>query len=139
MGFGIKIRIQKLEFRNPQLKNWGFFTLVGFGVYGFSKIIYNSCNCDRFNIDNIELRTGINIPEIKSVACNYSEITKTKKSSFIMDIKEINIEDYIQKNKLEKSDNVNLYVKSNDIKNHSYKVILNKNTGKLEVEINYKD
>lgn len=85
------------------------------------------------------LRTGINIPEIKSVACNYNEITKTKKSSFIIDTKEINIEDYIQKNKLEKADDDNLYIKSNDVKSHSYKVILCKKTGELDVEINYKN
>ena len=116
-----------------------FAILVAFGIYGFSKIIYNSCNCKRFNIDNIELRTGINIPEIKTVTCNYNEITKTKKSSFIIDTKEVNIEDYIQKNKLAKADENNLYTKSNDIKSHAYKVILNKNTGKLEVQINFKD
>lgn len=116
-----------------------FLTLVGFGFYGFSKVIYNSCSCENFNIDNIELRTGINIPAIKSVACNYDEITKTKKSSFIIDTEKVNIEDYIQKNKLDKSEEENLYVKSNDNKSHSFKVILNKNTGKLDVEIKYKD
>lgn len=116
-----------------------FFTLVGFGIYGFSKVIYNSCDCDRFNIDNIELRTGINIPVVKNIECNYDETTKTKKSTFIIDTETVNIEDYIQKNKLEKADDDNLYIKSNDIKSHSYNVILNKVTGKLEAEINFKD
>lgn len=116
-----------------------FFTLVRFGIYGFSKVIYNSCSCERFNIDNIELRTGINIPAIKKMECNYNTTSKTKKSSFIIDTKEININDYIKRNKLEKSEDENLYVKSNDIISHSYKVILKKNSGKLDVEINYKD
>lgn len=116
-----------------------FFTLVGFGIYGFSKVIYNSCSCERYNIDNIELRTGINIPAVKNIECNYNETTRTKKSSFIIDTEKVDIEDYIQKNKLDKSEIENFYVKSNEIKSHSYKMILNKNSGKLDVEIKYKD
>lgn len=116
-----------------------FFSLVGFGFYGFSKIIYNSCDCERFNIDNIELRTGINIPSIKNVDCIYNEATKTKKSTFMIDTEKVDIKDYILKNKLVKSDAEDFYVKSNDIKSHSYKGILDKNTGKLDIEIIYKD
>ena len=116
-----------------------FFTLVGFGFYGFSKVIYKSCSCENFNIDNIELRTGINIPAIKSVACNYDEIFKTKKSNFIIDTEKVDIEDYIKKNRFDKSEIENLYLKSNDNKSHSYKVILNKNTGKLDIEIMFID
>jgi hypothetical protein len=116
-----------------------FLTLVGFAFYGFSKMIYNSCDCERFNIDNIELRTGINIPSIKDTECTYDETTKTKKATFIIDTEKVDIEDYILKNELVKSDAENLYVKSNDIKSHSYKGVLNKKTGKLDIEIIYKD
>lgn len=116
-----------------------FFTIIGFGFYGFSKLIYNSCSCERFNIDNIELRTGINIPKIKKVECNYNENTKTKKSSFIIDTEKVNLEDYILKNKLVKSGSYELYIKSNDTENHSYKGILDKNTGELDIEIIYKN
>ena len=77
-----------------------FLTLVGFGFYGFSKMIYNSCDCERFNIDNIELRTGINIPSIKDTECTYDQTTKTKKATFIIDTEKVDIEDYILKNKL---------------------------------------
>jgi hypothetical protein len=116
-----------------------FLTLVGFAFYGFSKMIYNSCDCERFNIDNIELRTGINIPSIKDTECTYDETTKTKKATFIIDTEKVDIEDYILENELVKSDAENLYVKSNDIKSHSYKGVLNKKTGKLDIEIIYKD
>lgn len=116
-----------------------FLTLVGFAFYGFSKMIYNSCDCKRFNIDNIELRTGINIPSIKDTECIYDETTKTKKATFIINTEKVDIEDYILKNKLVKSDAEDFYVKSNDIKSHSYKGILDKNTGKLDIEIIYKD
>jgi hypothetical protein len=116
-----------------------FLTLVSFGFYGFSKMIYNSCSCEQFNIDNIELRTGINIPSIKDTECTYDETTKTKKATFIIDTEKVDIEDYILENELVKSDAENLYVKSNDIKSHSYKGVLNKKTGKLDIEIIYKD
>lgn len=116
-----------------------FFTLAGFGFYGLSKMIYNSCSCERFNIDNIELRTGINIPSIKDNECTYDEATKTKKATFIIDVEKVNIEDYILKNELLKSETEDLYVKSNDIKSHSYKGVLDKKTGKLDIEIIYKD
>lgn len=114
-------------------------TLVSFGFYGVSKMIYNSCSCEQFNIDNIELRTGINIPSIKDTECTYDEITKTKKATFLIDTEKIDLEAYILKNKLVKSDYGELYVKSNNIKSHSYKGVLNKKTGKLNIEINFKD
>ncbi|WP_338375326.1 hypothetical protein [uncultured Flavobacterium sp.] len=116
-----------------------FFTLAGFGFYSFSKMIYNSCDCERFNIDNIELRTGINIPKIKNVDCSYNENTKTKNSSFIIDTEKVDLDDYILKNKLAKSELSELYIKLNDTESHSYKGVLDKNTGKLAIEIIYKD
>lgn len=116
-----------------------FFTLVGFGFNGFGKMIYNSCDCERFNIDNIELRTGINIPSIKSEECFYDENTKTKKSSFIIDKQKVDIEDYIQKNNLVSFNSNELYSKIYDAKKQSYKVFLDKKTGKLNIEIVYKD
>ena len=116
-----------------------FLTLVSFGFYGVSKVIYNSCSCERFNIDNIELRTGINIPSIKDTECTYDKITKTKKATFLIDIEKIDLDDYIKKNKLVKSDYGQLYFKSINIKSHSYQGVLNKKTGKLNIEINFKD
>ena len=116
-----------------------FFTLVGFGFYGLSKIIYNCCSCEQFNIDNIELRTGINIPSIKDVECTYDETTRTKKATFIIDSIKVNLDEYIQSNKLINSNSEELYHKSNDTKNHSYKGTLNRTTGKLDIEIIYKD
>ena len=116
-----------------------FFGLIGFGFFGLSKIIYNSCTCELFNIDNIELRTGINIPKVKSVDCIYDEITRTKKSTFIIDTIKVDLDEYIQNNKLIHSNSDELYHKSNDTKNHSYKGVLDKKTGELNIEIIYKD
>jgi hypothetical protein len=114
-------------------------TLVVYAFYGFGKIINTNCDCERFNIDNIELRTGINIPSIKNVECTYDKRTKTKKISFIIETEKVTIEDYILENKFVLSDSEKLYIKSNDTKNYSYKITLNKVTGKLDIEIIYKD
>jgi hypothetical protein len=47
------------------------------GCKSLVKTIYNSMNCDQFNIDHIELRTGIDVPRIER---NYCELTETKRT-----------------------------------------------------------
>jgi len=50
------------------------------GCQSLAKEIYWSMDCDQFNIDHIELRTGIDIPEITG---NYCELSPTqRKASF---------------------------------------------------------
>lgn len=46
------------------------------GCRSLVKNIYNSMNCNQFNIDHIELRTGINVPQITR---NYCELTDTSR------------------------------------------------------------
>jgi len=49
-------------------------TLLFFqGCRGLSRTIYNSMDCDRFNIDHIELRTGINIPSVTRLDCQIED------------------------------------------------------------------
>ncbi len=47
------------------------------GCRSLVKNIYYSMDCNQFNIDHIELRTGIDIPQIKR---NYCELTGTKRT-----------------------------------------------------------
>lgn len=47
------------------------------GCKSLVRTIYESMDCDRFNIDHIELRTGIDIPQINR---NYCELTETKRT-----------------------------------------------------------
>lgn len=47
------------------------------GCRSLMKNIYNSMDCNQFNIDHIELRTGIDVPQIKS---NYCELTDTSRT-----------------------------------------------------------
>lgn len=48
------------------------------GCRSLVKNIYNSMDCNQFNIDHIELRTGIDIPQITR---NYCELTETKRTA----------------------------------------------------------
>lgn len=47
------------------------------GCKSLVKTIHNSMDCDQFNIDHIELRTGIDVPRIER---NYCELTETKRT-----------------------------------------------------------
>jgi len=99
------------------------------------KHIYNRTDCERFNIDNIELRTGVDIPEIKESECESDG--KIKKCEFILDTSKVALPHYIERNKLSKEDS--LFVKRGDREDTKYEVILNPVTAKLFVEIVYKE
>ena len=101
----------------------------------FARHIYNTQSCAVFNIDNIELRTGIDVPEITSSDCEYNGNTKV--SRFIIDTEKVDLDQYITKNKLTYNDG--LYIKENDNKNSTYKVVFNKKTAELTVNLTYKD
>ncbi len=52
------------------------------GCRGLKNTIYSSMDCDQFNIDHIELRTGIDIPKIKSLHCEIGD--HTRRASFLV-------------------------------------------------------
>ena len=70
---------------------------AGINLFGWS--IYNSNSCERFNIDNIELRTGTNIPFISECDCNLGNNTKYVVFQFSPGV---NVNEYIVRNKFEK-------------------------------------
>ena len=59
----------KLKFiSNPWVLSLTFVVFLFFGgCRALTTAIYHSMDCHRFNIDHIELRTGINVPRIDSV------------------------------------------------------------------------
>lgn len=105
------------------------------GLHLFGKIIYDSQSCDMYNIDNIELRTGINVPQISSTDCECKD--NRKFSKFVIDTSKVDIDDYISRNDFTLIDD--LYIKENDTKNSTYKVVFNKKTAELSVDLTYKD
>lgn len=124
------------------------------GIRSFTKSIYNSNSCEWANIDNIELRAMVDIPKVESSECNYDTISKTKKVLFILD-KQLNTEDYISKNKLQKlssteslaSFNLNpeeikpdvFYFREKTTDRETYKILLDPKSRKLWIELKYLD
>jgi hypothetical protein len=72
-----------------------FLTSIG-GLYLLGYHIYNNVSCNTFNIDNIELRTGLNIPEVTQTDCVCDE--NSKLSQFTIDSEQVNLHDYIAQN-----------------------------------------
>ena len=63
--------------------------------------IFNRQDCERFNIDNIELRTGINVPPISDCDCRVTD--NTKLSTFKLDTSVVDIASYAEINGFDKS------------------------------------
>lgn len=103
------------------------------GIRLFVKHIYNSNSCESFNIDNIELRTHIDIPDVNSVDCNCNENIKTAK--FILE-PEVEISRYIKRNNFEKQGD--LFINSGERKDTKWNATLDVNTKELFIEIEYK-
>ena len=51
--------------------------------------IYQSMDCDQFNIDHIELRTGIDVPKIKRKYCQLNDSTRTVEFEVLLNAEEL--------------------------------------------------
>ncbi len=96
--------------------------------------IFNRQDCERFNLDNIELRTGINVPPISDCHCRVTD--NTKLSTFKLDTSVVDIASYAEINGFEKSGE--LYEKSSETKNTSWHATLNDDSAELSFLITYK-
>ena len=65
----------------PLLFMVGFKSLV--------KTIYHSMDCDQFNIDHIELRTGIDVPKIRRKYCQLKDSTRTVEFEILLNSEEL--------------------------------------------------
>jgi len=124
------------------------------GIRSFTKNIYNSQSCEWANIDNIEMRAMVDVPKIESSECEYDTISKTKKVVFTLD-KELNVEEYISKNNLqklastEKWSSLNLkpeeintqtfYIREKTTQWESYEILLDSKSRKLWINLKYLD
>ena len=113
----------------------GILLLLYLGVLGLSRHIFHQTSCEQFNIDNIELRTGINIPSIVHVDCDRQGNIKTSK--FVIDTSKVDIKKYIASNKFVRSDR--LYVANGDNDNTKWDATLDPRTNQLNVHIEYKE
>ncbi|PKO99811.1 MAG: hypothetical protein CVU13_04595 [Bacteroidetes bacterium HGW-Bacteroidetes-8] len=96
--------------------------------------IYNRTDCERFNIDNIELRTGVDIPDITESKCESDG--KIKICEFTLDTNKIVLSHYIDRNKFIQEDS--FFVKRGERDDTRYEIKLNPLNAKLFVEIVYK-
>lgn len=133
--------------------------LIFLGIKVYAAKIYDSRSCQWANIDNIEMRAKIDIPETTDCLCEYNENSGTKQAIFTLK-KEAIGDNYTQINKLSKlnpgtiiaatdflSDknpvslihNENLYFREGKSTNESYKLLYDASLGKIWVNVKYLD
>ena len=74
---------------------------IGVAYLAFNSLtyfMYESRSCSWANIDNIELRTNIDIPKTLDCNCSYSKETDSKTAIFTLDLDSDAILDYAYKN-----------------------------------------
>ena len=85
---------------------WTLGSIVGIGILGFGgcagcvKLIGNSNSCERYNIDNIELRVHIDIPAIESgnCSCILDKEDDSKTNYFKIRTDAVDMDRYIERN-----------------------------------------
>lgn len=97
--------------------------------------IYERQDCKAFNIDNIELRTGIDIPKVISSKCECSD--HRKNAEFVLDLDQLDITDYLSKNKLERAES--RYIRAGENHNTKWSANYDSLQATLAVEIEYLD
>ena len=159
--------------KNKFLKTilWTLLTIIGIvfvgygGCVGCVLVIAESNNCERYNIDNIELRTGIDIPticrdqECRSCILDKTANTKTNYFRILTDVEDM--DRYVARNsfipvnevdldlsvfaelvkipEITSDNKQNFYYNSGIIKRTRRLAVLDKNSGDLWIYIKYKD
>jgi hypothetical protein len=137
--------------------------IIGGGVFlglnRYIRSIYNQRTCEWANIDNIELHAEIDIPDILNCDCSYKKELNTKMASFDLDMKNLDMKNYIQRNKFKRliepseisfDKLLNIKMDPDDIvhtnevyytkgtyKGETWQTLLDNQTGKLWVTIEY--
>ncbi|MCB0631600.1 MAG: hypothetical protein R2824_22635 [Saprospiraceae bacterium] len=103
------------------------------GYNQLSRNIYDRTDCESFNIDHIELRTGINIPNVSNSVCEFDKLQNSKTSIF--SLAGVEIEKYVNANGFELVDGK--YIRSGDKEANRWEAELDPETATLRVEIFY--
>ncbi len=131
---------------------------IVFGFVSFVIAVDKQRSCEWANIDNIELHAHVDIPKVTSSDCAYDQAVNTKKARFTLDLKSVDLEKYIHRHQLKKvvpaseltlgrflmlagetAPRADYYYKQGAKEGENWAVLLDKNTGKLWVTIQYKD
>ncbi len=114
-----------------------FILLLPFlGCKMLTQHIYNRTDCERFNIDNIEVRTGINIPAVDEVTCEIKAKENTKVSVFRLSKPSLDFSHYVKRNDFIKEGN--FYVNRGEREDTEWEAKLNEADLKLVVSLVYK-
>ncbi len=113
-----------------------FFLLGAVGCKSLINHIYNRVDCEQFNIDNVEVRTGINIPAIKRVDCECDETKTLKTNTFILNSDIVDMTEYVSRNKFKLEDGQ--YKNIGKREDTEWEAILNPETSELKVVIKYR-
>ena len=107
------------------------------GIKGFTSHIYNRTDCEQMNIDNIELRTGIDIPAVSKVVCEFKTAEQTKVSVFTLDKNQVDLPYYTNRNGFIQKGNQ--YIKSGERADTKWAASLDATTWELTVSVQYKE
>lgn len=102
-----------------------------------SSHIYNKKDCLEFNIDHIEVRTGINIPKVTFADCEMNEKQTNRKATYIIDKTQVDLNTWLTKNKFQKTDS--LYLNRGQKKDHGWIAKFDPIESTLVVDISYTD
>lgn len=110
---------------------------IGFilGFRGLVSHIYNRVDCESFNIDNIEVRTGIDIPAVTDVECSCNEEKTIKTSTFTLDVDQLDLDRYVARNKFKAIDGH--YENIGERKDTKWKAKLDRGSHQLTVTVEY--
>ena len=115
----------------------GILLFLGFaGCKGFINHIYNRTDCEQMNIDNIELRTGIDIPAVSNVVCEFKTAEQTKVAVFTLDKVKVDLAHYTASNNFIQKGNQ--YIKSGERTDTKWDARLDATTWDLTVSVQYK-
>ena len=132
-----------------------------FGLREFVRSIYRQRDCEWANIDNIEMHAEVDIPDISYCDCRYDARANVKRAFFIIDKTKVDVNRYISDNGFMKhaassgftlsgflkNDQTpadlrglgSLYFKEGRYKEETWKLLLDRQSGKLWVTLNYMD
>lgn len=118
---------------------FGSIAVLAIGaILGFRSLvshIYNHVDCEQFNIDNIEVRTGIDIPAVTEVECTCNEDKTIKTSTFTLDTDQVDLDRYVSRNKFQAIDGY--YENTGERKDTKWKAKLDKGSHQLTVTVEY--
>lgn len=127
-----------------------------FGLRTFVRNIYDSRDCEWANIDHIEIRAKVNIPETKGNTCNYDDDKKVRTVVFDLDDTAFDMKEYSGKhgysaitelpanlyeldpNAPKFEDRTALFWREGDTETTTYKMLLDAKHAKLWVYLKYK-